>query len=68
MSNVSFWILAACVLAAAADAQTARCEKKSGTVEGGICDGMEYNVKVCRFGGGSESVWKNKVIGVCSVV
>ena len=53
-------LLAACAIAAGADAQ--KCEKKSGTVEGGICAGSKYNVNVCSDG---SSIWKDSV-RVCS--
>ena len=42
-------LLAACVLGVAA--QTETCDKKSGTIEGGLCNGMKYNTMVCSDGG-----------------
>jgi hypothetical protein len=40
-------LLAACVLATAADS----CIKRSGTVEGAqVCNGLKYDVKVCKDG------------------
>ena len=60
VAMMRYVLLAVCVFGAAAQ----KCESRSGTVEGGLCNGMTYDKKFCKDGGMSGGPFGGATVSV----